>query len=162
TIDPSRDRKMLVKLDKLTSIAPSHASAKTPPPTAKKTSPAENNMVVNVPAPAAKPAPPPKAAASKPAAPSDGISAAVAKLAANVAPGAHRVGSFYSGHAEDEGQHNDWFVTLEMGKCYDFVATGGSGVERIYAYLWGPNGKRVSDRREGSPGVSLHYCTAMP
>jgi serine/threonine-protein kinase len=157
TIDPSRDRKMLVKLDKLQSTRPSASLAHVKqPPGGIGT---KSGMVVNIPAPAAKPAPPPP---PKPAAPSDGISASVEKLAASSAPGGHRVGNFYSGHANDDGEHSDWFMTLELGKCYDFVANGGPGVEELYVYLWGPNGKRVTDRKEGSPGVTLHYCAAQP
>jgi hypothetical protein len=148
TIDPARDHKLLVKLEK-----EQHASAKSHTP--QKPPPKVVVMAEPPKPPPPKPAPPPP----KPAAPSDSIAAAVEHLAPS---GAHRMGGFYSGHANDEGEHNDWFVVLEPGHCYDFVTTGGPGVKEIYAYLWGPNGKRVTDRQEGSPGVTLHYCAATP
>ncbi len=37
-----------------------------------------------------------------------------------------------------------------------------SSVERLYAYLWDPNGKRVTDRQESSPGVTIGYCAQQP
>jgi serine/threonine-protein kinase len=139
TLDPARDRKMLVKLAK--KVKPATAPAETTTPEPPKPEPP-------------KPASPPK--------PSDPVGAAVEQLAHASAPGTKRMGNFYAGHGNDSGQHSDWWVTLEAGRCYDFVTTGGAGVERIYAYLWGPRGRRVTDRGEGSPGVTLHYCANAP
>jgi hypothetical protein len=136
TLDPARDRKMLVKLEKVggKKVKLSTAPPETPEP----------------PKPVYVPAPPPK--------PSDPVGAAVERLARSSAPGTKRMGDLYAGHGNDGGQHSDWWVTLEAGRCYDFVTTGGDGVERMFVYLWGPRGRRVTDRGEGSPGVSVHYC----
>ena len=155
TLDPAHDKKMLVKLEKLASSKSGRSGKlREPYPVAKSVVP---------PAPAAPPPPstPVFVPASHPAAPADPVAAAVERLARSSAPGARRVGGFYAGSAGDEGQHSDWWVTLEGGRCYDFVTTGGPGVERVYVYLWGPNGKRATDRKEGSPGVSMHYCATQ-
>jgi hypothetical protein len=148
TLDPAHDKKLLVKLEKLAK-----------PVVAKKQPAVAAAAPLPPPHEEAPPPPPPKPVFVPAPRPSDPLSAAVEKLAP---AGARRVGSFYSGQASDNGQHSDWFFALEGGRCYDFVATGGSGVQRLYVYLWSPNGKRATDRREGSPAVTLHYCAAQP
>ncbi len=110
------------------------------------------------PAPVAKPTAAAKPVAkpvAHPSAPTDAISASVEKLAQAKISGAHRVGSFYAGSATEDGQHSDWYMPLEMGKCYVFAASGEGSVTELYAYVWGPNGKRATDRQEGSPGVTI-------
>jgi hypothetical protein len=106
-------------------------------------------------APPSKPAAPP----SKPAA-RDEASARLDKQAAAAAPGAHRVGDVYKGSAPEEGGRSDWYVDLPANRCYLFVGEGGDGVKGLYLYLWGPNGKRVTDKRgreEAHP--QMPYCT---
>ena len=153
TLDPARDRKMLVKLERLNKPSKKEvktAAATLPPPDPRRR-------------PRRRPLPPPTKPVFVPAPTRsiDPVAAAVEHLAQNSAPGSKRVGGFYAGHGDDDGQHSDWWVTLEGGRCYDFVTTGGNGVERMYVYLWGPNGKRATDRREGSPGVVLHHCATV-
>ena len=72
------------------------------------------------------------------------------------------MGALYSGEATDDGQHSDWWVNLDAGKCYNIVASGSSGVEELLLYLWGPDGRRVTERKEGHPNVTLSYCAAVP
>ncbi len=158
TIDPSRDRKVLVKLDKEGKTVSGKAGSKAANPktatigSAKTTAPAQTAIIV----PMAQPKP-----VAQPKPPSDSLGSAVDMLAATSAPGAKRMGGFYSGHANEEDEHTDWFMTLEQGRCYAYVATGGPGVKELYVYLWGPRGNRVTDRREGSPGVTLQYCATQ-
>jgi serine/threonine-protein kinase len=90
--------------------------------------------------------------------PTDALASAVEHLAPS---GTKRVGPFYGGHANEDDEHSDWFMMLEAGKCYSFVSAGGPGVKELYVYLWGPNGKRVTDRREGKGSVILEYCAAQ-
>jgi hypothetical protein len=79
-----------------------------------------------------------------------------------LAPGAARVGAFYIGPPSGAGQHNDWYLPLEPGRCYTILANGGPGVDALYLYLWGPNGKRATDRREGRPNAALSHCASQP
>jgi serine/threonine-protein kinase len=152
TIDPAHDRKLLVKLEKISKAAPpkpahpTKVAAATPEPPPK------------APEPPAKEPEPPKPVVMVPVAPpkpTDPISQAVDRLAPS---GTKRQGHVVGGHANDEDEHSDWYWQLEAGKCYDFVSTGGPGVDEIYVYLWGPNGKRATDRKEGSPSVTMHFC----
>jgi serine/threonine-protein kinase len=113
------------------------------------------------PAPAPSVSREPRPAPAPPSHPADPLSASVERLAASEAPGARRVGPFYPGQATEEGQHIDEFVVLESGRCYDVVAVAGPGVRALYLYLWGPNGRRATDRREGRPNAILHYCATI-
>jgi eukaryotic-like serine/threonine-protein kinase len=117
------------------------------------------------PAAAAKP-PVIAAAAMKPAARAPGnrgdeLSARVDRQAASSVPGGKRVGEVYRGSAPEEGGRSDWYVQLPAGHCYTFVSEGGDGVRGLYLYLWGPDGKRVTDARVGTPHVQMPYCTKV-
>jgi hypothetical protein len=145
-VNPAKGRKLLVKLDK-------EKKPKSPPvaaaPAAAPQAPAQ------APAPAAPP-PAPKPPAPPP--PSDALSHTVEKLAASLAPGAHRIGHFYGGQALEEDGRSDWYFPLEVGRCYLFVATAGPGVQELLIYLWGPDGKRAAPRAEGRPNATIEYC----
>jgi len=81
--------------------------------------------------------------------------------AATLAPGARRVGNFFSAMAP-KGQKNDWFVPLEAGRCYTFIAAGGAGVQFLSQFLWDPSGRRVSDNKSKSAESVMGFCTATP
>jgi serine/threonine-protein kinase len=153
-VDPAKGHKILVKLDR-------------PEPLAKPKSAAKPETLPDPYASAPPPktsAPPPKTSAPPPktsAPPSDAIAAAVERTAATAAPGAHRSAPFFAGQGE-EGQHGDWFVPFEAGKCYTIVASGGPEVKMLYLYLWNPAGRRATERQEGRPNVVLQHCASTP
>jgi serine/threonine-protein kinase len=174
TIDPATTHKLVVKLER------AHvAAAPTPPKKAAKDAPA---TVAKAPAPTkpsgdtmdpyangktppksspppAKPTPPPVAAPPKS---HDAISARVEKQGASNVPGGHRLGAIYAGAAAEEGGRSDWFVELEGGHCFTFVGEGGDSVKKLYLYLWGPRGRRLTQTREDTPHAKMVYCTAFP
>lgn len=107
-------------------------------------------------------APPPAAvmAAAPPA--TDPLSAQVDTLAASRFGGAFRIGDHYRGMAMEEDGRTDWYVTLDMGRCYNFVGAGGPGVRALSLYLWFPTGKRATQDRAPQPISSLTFCAPMP
>jgi hypothetical protein len=92
---------------------------------------------------------------------SDALAGHVDQQAQSLAPGAQRVGAVFSG-AGDKGQRSDWYVPLEGGRCYTFIATGGAGVQFLSQFLWDPTGKRVSDSKSKTPESVMGFCVAMP
>ncbi len=100
---------------------------------------------------------------AQPAAPAggDALAAHVDNLAATLAPGSRRVGELFAGVA-DKGRKNDWFVPLDGGRCYTFIAAGGAGVQFLSQFLWDPSGRRVSDNKSKSAESVMGFCTAMP
>ena len=103
----------------------------------------------------------PKAPAAAATPGSDPLNMHVDGQAAALAPGSHRVGELFAGFG-DKGAKNDWYVPLDGGSCYTFVAAGGAGVQFLSQYLWDPTGKRVSDNRSHSPESVMGYCATMP
>ncbi|MSP61568.1 MAG: hypothetical protein EXR72_14760 [Myxococcales bacterium] len=176
-IDPAKGRKLMVKMERRSAPpSPARSAAKaaaTPPPevVARPSLVPPSSSRPSVAArPEARPVAPPPAVPPphervdpepppRPVAPVDPLRAAMERFAASVAPGARRVGAVLPGGGSS-GARRDWPLAFEMGRCYDLVVKGGPGVERIYVYLWGPNGKRVADRQEGRPDVVLHHCAA--
>jgi hypothetical protein len=79
----------------------------------------------------------------------------------SLAPGAQRVGDFFAGFG-DKGKKTDWYVPLEGGQCYTFIAAGGAGVQFLSQYLWDPSGKRVADNRSKSAESVMAYCAGIP
>jgi hypothetical protein len=106
--------------------------------------------------------PPPVAAPPQVVDDEDELGERVDAQAAIVVPGARRVGEIFRGVAMRENDHSDWYVTLEGGRCYTFVGGGGPGITGLYLYLWGPNGRRVADRRSDTTDTQLAYCTPIP
>jgi hypothetical protein len=114
----------------------------------------------NGPPPAAPPPPvvvipPPPPGEADPA--PDTLSLAVDQQASVSAPGYQRVGSIYRG-AGGEGGRSDWYLPLEGGRCYMFIGAGGPGVQKLFLYLWGPDGRRVADRRNPGPLTIMPFC----
>jgi hypothetical protein len=91
----------------------------------------------------------------------DALNAHIDGEARGLAPGARRVGEFYTGFG-DKGKHTDWYVPLEAGRCYTFIAAGGAGVQFLSQYLWDPSGKRVSDNRSKTAESVMGFCAGMP
>jgi serine/threonine-protein kinase len=146
-LDPSKGRKLQVKLERIEKKPAVVASE-------AKAAPA-----VEPPKPVPPPPPPPP---PKPAAPADHLARELEKTAATLSPGAHRVGPYYSGEALQPQGRTDWYFTLEPGRCYTFVATAVPGVNELLIYLWGPRGNRVVPRAEGRPTATMQYCAQMP
>jgi hypothetical protein len=155
-VDPANGHKLLVRLER--PKPPPHAPAPAKPPAhASVAAPATPPEPTTRSEPAPAPAP-----RLHPAPPSDPVSAAVERQAAAAAPGARRVGNLLEGQTFQSNGHSDWYVSLDAGRCYTFVGVGGPGVSALYLYLWGPNGKRLTDRRAPSPGAVMPFCTSMP
>ena len=87
----------------------------------------------------------------------DTLSFAVDQQAQVNAPGYQRVGAIYRG-AGMEGGRSDWYLPLEAGRCYYFIGAGGAGVRKLFLYLWGPDGRRVADRRNPGPLTVMPFC----
>lgn len=100
-------------------------------------------------------------AQAAPAPGSDALAAHIDAQAAMVAPGGHRVGELFTGFG-DKGRKNDWFVPLESGHCYTFIAAGGAGVQFLSQFLWDPSGRRVSDNKSKSAESVMGFCPALP
>jgi hypothetical protein len=100
--------------------------------------------------------------AQAPAAPgTDALNAHIEGQAGSLAPGARRVGDFFAGFG-DKGAKNDWYLPLEAGHCYTFIAAGGAGVQFLSQYLWDPTGKRVSDNKSKSAESVMGFCAGIP
>lgn len=91
----------------------------------------------------------------------DALGAHVDSQAAALAPGAARVGNLYAAMAP-KGQKNDWFVPLEGGRCYIFIAAGGAGVQYLSQFLWDPSGRRVTDHKSKSAESIMSFCPTFP
>jgi hypothetical protein len=90
----------------------------------------------------------------------DPLSAAVDDQARTAAPGQRRVSPIFAG-AGNKGQHGDWQVPLEAGRCYTFIGIGGAGVVSLAQYLWDPVGKRVTDMKTKSPLNVMPFCPTL-
>jgi eukaryotic-like serine/threonine-protein kinase len=148
-IDPSKDRKMTITLEKIARKTSTPKPAPTPPPTPVAA------------APTAPPPPAPKPPPPAPRPPPDPLMQAIERQAAMVAPGSKRVGHVFAGEAPRQDGRTDWYFPLDMGKCYTFVATAAPGVQELLIYLWGPAGNRVVPRAEGRPTAVMQYCAQM-
>ena len=83
------------------------------------------------------------------------LAATIEKQAATAAPGATRVGEFFSGNAET----SDWFTPVQPGKCYWFIGAGEPGkVKHLSLYLWNDKGTRITDSRSPSEQAMVGYC----
>ena len=109
------------------------------------------------------PADPSLQARPQPSAPAgtDALNSHIDSEATALAPGARRVGDFFAGFG-DKGQRSDWYVPLEAGQCYTFIAAGGAGVQFLSQYLWDPSGKRVSDNRSKTAQSVMGFCAGLP
>jgi hypothetical protein len=91
----------------------------------------------------------------------DALNTHIDGLAQSLAPRAHRVGDFFAGFG-GKGARSDWYVPLEAGQCYTFLAAGGAGVQFLSQFLWDPTGKRVSDNKSKTPESVMGFCPGMP
>jgi hypothetical protein len=93
-------------------------------------------------------------------APPDWLEGAVDEQAKRAAPGAVRVGDLYKGVAFDDGDKQQWRVTISGGGCIHLSAAGDQTVEEIALYLWGPDGDRLETERGDTPRTMLRHCPA--
>ncbi len=83
------------------------------------------------------------------------LGAIIEKQAAAAAPGAKRVGDFYSDSAESK----DWFTAMEPGKCYWFIGAGEPGkVKALFIYLWDPRNRRITESKNASDTAMVGHC----
>lgn len=82
----------------------------------------------------------------------------VEQQAALSAPGAPRLGDYLAGAAKGDGDHADYFVTLDASHCYVFSGVGGRGVKRLYLYLWNPKDSRVATEKPERSMATLRHC----
>lgn len=78
----------------------------------------------------------------------------IADMAASSAPGAERVGNFFSGAADK----TDWFAQMETGKCYWLIGAGDDGISELYLYLWDPKDDRVAQNKAESNRSTVGHC----
>lgn len=79
----------------------------------------------------------------------------IEKQAASAAPGATRVGDFFSGSSEI----SDWSTQIQPGKCYWIIGAGEPGkVKRLYLFLWDTQNKRVTESKGTSEQAMVGYC----
>ena len=83
------------------------------------------------------------------------------KHAESAAPGAHRVGDYFSGSGNSIG-HDDRFdfpIQLDAGKCYWVIGCGEPDhIKQLTLYLWGPNNKRITEDKGDSPNPMIGHC----
>jgi hypothetical protein len=81
------------------------------------------------------------------------------RQAASAAPGATRVGDFFSG----VGDQTDWYTQLNAGTCYWFIGAGDAGaVKSLYLYLWDPRSARLTENRSETEMSMVGYCPTVP
>jgi hypothetical protein len=100
----------------------------------------------------AKAAPPKEAPAAQ-----TGLVKVIEREAAAAAPGAVRVGEYFTGNADK----TDWYTALDAGTCYWFIGAGGPGVKQLFLYLWDPNGSRINVSRSISEKVNVGHCATV-
>lgn len=107
-------------------------------------------------------APPPQASTASPPPPApapagDDLEGRIEKLAGASAPDADRVGDYFQGSSAK----TDWYVALEQGKCYWFIAAGEPSIEKLSLYLWDPNDKRQEHNPSETNEVTIGYCPTI-
>lgn len=83
------------------------------------------------------------------------------KQASVVAAGARRVGEFFDGVGGSIGHKDraDYSLQLDGGKCYWVIACGEPDhIKALSLYLWGPNGKRITEAKPDSPNAMVGHC----
>ena len=101
----------------------------------------------------------PQVAAPPPPPPTLDLPALIAQAAASAAPGAQLVGALLEG----AGDKSEWAPLLEAGKCYWFVGAGEPGhVKALSLYLWGPDGKRITESKGSTASSMVGHCTTQP
>lgn len=58
-------------------------------------------------------------------------------------------------------EHSDWTAMLEPGQCYFFIGVGEpSKVNSLALYLWGPDGKRITETKPSTNVAMVGHCPA--
>jgi len=81
--------------------------------------------------------------------------------ASMAAAGARRVGEFFTGEGGSIGHKDraDYALQLDGGKCYWVIACGEPNhIKALSLYLWGPNGKRITETKPDSPNAMVGHC----
>jgi hypothetical protein len=86
--------------------------------------------------------------------PLDPLESAIEQQMKARAPNAVRMVPFWRGAAPKL----DWMVPLKGGKCYAFAGAGSAGTTRLALYLWGPDGRRITEVKPWSPWATLATC----
>jgi hypothetical protein len=85
--------------------------------------------------------------------------ATIEAQAASAAPGAVRIGEYYSGTAET----SDWATSMDAGKCYWIIGAGEPGkVKKLFLYLWDPRNSRITESRSDSDTAMVGHCAKEP
>lgn len=134
--------------------AAAQPAAEAAPPTPAPIDPAVQAPVPAAPAPAAAPAAAPVA---RPAG-TGGLVQAPDWQARALEPKAERVGEIFQGVAAKSDGRSDWYVSLVQGRCYLFSGTGDATVEKLFFFLWDPQGNRVDTVKPYGALVVSRYC----
>jgi len=86
--------------------------------------------------------------------PLDPLESAIEQQLKAQVPSAVRMVPFWKG----AGPKLDWMIMLHAGKCYAFAGAGSAGTQRLSLYLWGPDGKRVTEVKPWSPWATMPVC----
>lgn len=85
------------------------------------------------------------------------LSALIDGQAAAAAPGAGRVGNFFTGNTA-QGDRSDWAVALDVGRCYWFIGAGEPAIRELSIYLWDPANSRVTENRAHNNQSVIGHC----
>lgn len=77
-------------------------------------------------------------------------------------PEAEPVGDPFRAIAYEEGDHTDWQVSLEAGKCYIFTGVGDQTVEEMYLGLFDLEDEDVAEEKESPARVAIEWCAQVP
>lgn len=103
------------------------------------------------PPPAAEPAAPPEP-------PGEDLAKIIEEMAASSAAGATRVGELFTGSAAE----TDWYVQLEVDKCYWLIGAGVKDINELYLYLWDPAETRITANKSETNRVTVGHCPTKP
>ena len=104
--------------------------------------------------PAPQPEPGPATTDPTPAPKPRDLEAVITAQAKSGAPGATRIGDFFTGTADK----TDWYTALEQGKCYWFMGAGDQGISELHIYLWDPEDKRITANKSATNRVQVGHC----
>jgi hypothetical protein len=94
--------------------------------------------------------------------PPDWLDGAIEEQASQLAPGSVRVGDLFKGTAYDDGDRQQWTITLSGAGCIYLSGVGDQSVEKLSLYLWGPDGERLETTRGDTARTLLTYCPQGP
>ncbi len=79
------------------------------------------------------------------------------QTAAASGPGATRVGDYLNG----AGDRADFTIMMEPGRCYWVVGCGEPSVHALSLFLWGPDGKRLTEAKPDNSSPVVGHCPGM-